>query len=76
MFKRKVRYLGKLVSEKGYTMDPADIEPVQALKAKKPTTVRELREILGFLSYYRPYIQNFSHRAKPLYDLLAKGPVK
>lgn len=71
VFRRKVRYLGKIVSEEGYTMDPAEIAPVQAMKEKRPTTVGELRKILGFVSYYRPYIQNFSRRAKPLYELLS-----
>lgn len=59
-----------MVSEQGYTMDPAEIAPVQALKDKPPTTVGELSRILGFLSYYRSYIPNFSKIAKPLYQLL------
>lgn len=66
----QVRFLGKLVTKEGHTMDPADITPVQALKQQKPTTIGELRKILGFISYYRSYIPNFSHIAKPLYDLL------
>lgn len=71
MFRKKVRFLGRMVSEDGYSMDPAEIAPVQALKEKKPTTVGELRKMLGFLSYYRAYVQNFSRLAKPLYDLLS-----
>ncbi|PIK51409.1 hypothetical protein BSL78_11686 [Apostichopus japonicus] len=51
-------------------MDPADKEPVLLLKNKTPTTVGELRKILGFIGYYRNYIQNFSIIAKPLYGLL------
>ncbi|KAK7886457.1 hypothetical protein WMY93_026078 [Mugilogobius chulae] len=71
LFKQQVRFLGKLVTEEGYTMDPADIAPVQALKQNQPATVGELRKLLGFVSYYRSYIPNFSRIAKPLYDLLA-----
>ncbi|XP_078798076.1 uncharacterized protein LOC111946953 isoform X1 [Oryzias latipes] len=71
VFKKKVRFLGKLVTEEGYTMDPADVAPVQALKHNQPTTVGELRKLLGFVSYYRSYIPNFSRIAKPLYDLLS-----
>ncbi|KAK7907779.1 hypothetical protein WMY93_016391 [Mugilogobius chulae] len=70
VFKRQVRFLGRMVSEQGYTMDPAEIAPVQALKDKPPTTVGELSRVLGFLSYYRSYIPNFSKIAKPLYQLL------
>ena len=32
-----------------------------------------MRKLLGFLSYYRQYVQDFSRTAKPLYDLMA-GP--
>ena len=30
-----------------------------------------MRKLLGFLSYYRHYIQDFLRIAKPLYDLMA-----
>lgn len=60
-----------MVSEDGYTMDPAEIAPVQALKERRPTTVGGLRRMMGFLSYYRAYIPNFSRVAQPLYKLLA-----
>lgn len=76
IFKNQVRFLGKLVTRDGYTMDPADIAPVQALREKKPSTVGELRKLLGFVSYYRSYIPNFSCIAKPLYDLLSSSPEK
>ncbi len=36
----------------------------------RPTTIGEVRHLVGLLSYYRRYIPNFSHTAKPLYDLL------
>ena len=71
VFKDKVKFLGRIVSKDGYCMDPAEIAPVQALKDRKPETVGDLRRMLGFLSYYRPYIPNFSRIAKPLYSLLS-----
>lgn len=51
-------------------MDPKDIEAVQALNDKRPQTAGEVRQLLGFLSYYRTYVQDFSQIAKPLYELL------
>ncbi|KAE8292606.1 Retrovirus-related Pol polyprotein from transposon opus Protease [Larimichthys crocea] len=41
-----------------------------ALKTKPPKTVGDLRRVLGFLSYYRFYVQDFAKIAKPLYELL------
>ncbi|KAK3575427.1 hypothetical protein QTP86_026498 [Hemibagrus guttatus] len=71
LFKAEVKFLGKIVSKGGYTMDPKEIAPVQALRDRKPKTVGELRQLLGFLSYYRTYIPNFSQTAKPVYELLS-----
>ena len=51
-------------------MDPKDVEAVLALKNKTPQTVGDVRQLLGFLSYYCTYVQDFSRIAKPLYDLL------
>ncbi|KAI5106078.1 hypothetical protein C0J45_3775, partial [Silurus meridionalis] len=70
VFQNRVRFLGRLVTKDGYTMDPADIAPVQALKERTPKTVGEVRKLLGFLSYYRSYIENFSRKAAALYMLL------
>ncbi len=70
MFKKEVRYVGRLVSDKGVRIDPKDLDAVRAWKAKTPTTVGEVRRMLGFLSYYRSYVQDFSRIAKPIYDLL------
>lgn len=71
LFKPRVRYLGRIVTANGYTMDPADVAAVAALKETKPRTVGALRKLLGFISYYRQYIKDFSRLAKPLYDLLS-----
>lgn len=70
LFRNEVRYVGRLVSEEGVKIDPKDLEAVQALKSKTPKTVGDIRQLLGFLSYYRTYVQDFSRVAKPLYDLL------
>lgn len=74
VFKHRVRFLGRMVSEEGYTVDPAEIAPVQELKGRPPSTVGELSRILGFLSYYRAYIPDFSKVARPLYQLLTLPP--
>ncbi|KAL6454997.1 hypothetical protein MHYP_G00365650 [Metynnis hypsauchen] len=74
VFKREVRYLGRIVSAEGSRIDPADTIAVRALKEKRPKTVGELRAVMGLLSYYRQYIRDFSRIAGPLYNLLKVTP--
>uniref|UniRef100_A0AAQ6ID30 Gypsy retrotransposon integrase-like protein 1 n=1 Tax=Anabas testudineus TaxID=64144 RepID=A0AAQ6ID30_ANATE len=73
LFKREIRYLGRIVSAEGNKMDPADTAAIRVLKDKNPKTIGELRQVLGLLSYYRQYIKDFSRIANPLYEL-TKGP--
>lgn len=70
LFRKEVRYVGRLVSADGVRIDPKDLEAIHALRDKTPNTVGEVRKLLGFLSYYRTYIQDFSRIAKPMYELL------
>ena len=74
VFRREVRYLGRIVSAEGSKMDPADTAAVRALKEKRPQTVGELRAVMGLLSYYRQYIRDFSRIAGPLYALTESDP--
>jgi len=70
LLKRKVKFLGRVVSEEGYTLDPSSIKSVLALKDSPPKTVNEVRKLMGFLNYYRRYVKNFSIISKPIYDLV------
>ena len=68
-FKKEIRYLGRLISAEGYRPDPEDVKALDKCKVP-PTDVGKLRSLLGFLGYYRTYIQDFSRKVKPIYDLL------
>ena len=57
-----------VVGHKGVTTDRKKIEAVT--EWPRPTTVTEVRSFLGFVSYYRRFIPNFSEVAKPLNKLL------
>ena len=69
-FQTEVRYLGRIVSAEGHRIDPTETAALMDLKSKKPSTVGDVRKLLGLLGYYRKFIPNFSRQAKPLYDLL------
>ncbi|KAL6481203.1 hypothetical protein MHYP_G00092830 [Metynnis hypsauchen] len=70
LFRRQVRYVGRLVSGEGVQIDPKDLEAVRQLGERRPATVGEVRALLGFLSYYRSFIQDFSRLARPLFELI------
>ena len=63
-FKSSVKFLGRIVDEKGYRMDDDNVKAVTALKDFVPKNVGDIRHILGLLGYHRRHIQNFSSRAK------------
>ena len=63
--KQEVKYLGKIILEKGYRDDPSKVEAITKLK-QNPLNIGELRKLLGFLNYYCSSICDFSRKAKPL----------
>ena len=65
-FQRQGRFLGRFVSGDGYSLDAADTAAVFNLTKQKQAAVVDVRKLVGFLSYYRQYIQDFSSIAKPL----------
>ena len=69
-FKREVSYLGRLISAEGYTVDPRSTEAFTSKIMKRPTSISELRSLLGLISYLRRSIPNFSQIVKSLYQLL------
>ena len=62
--KNKINYLGHVVGQEGVSTDPDKIKAVTEWPG--PTTVTEVRSFLGFVSYYRRFIPNFSKVANPL----------
>ena len=70
LFKQEVSFLGRLVSQHGYCMEPKATSVVQMWKHTTPSTVGDVRKLVGLLGVYRRHIKNFSQQAKPIYDLL------
>ena len=68
LFRKQINYLGHVVGYNGVSTDPKKIKAIT--EWPRPTTVAEVRSFLGFVSYYRRFIPNFSKVAKPLNKLL------
>jgi hypothetical protein len=58
------------VSECGIEVDRAKIEVIERLPP--PINIKGIRDFLGRASFYRWFIKDFSHIARPLTNLLAK----
>ena len=69
--RKKVEFLGHIVSEDGIATDPAKVEKVA--NWPEPTSMKEVQQFLGLASYYRQFIKDFSMYAKPLCKLTEKG---
>ncbi|RXN16347.1 Transposon Ty3-I Gag-Pol poly [Labeo rohita] len=71
LLRPEVRFLGHIISSTGLQVD---MDKVQCLEAwPTPTKVREVRQLLGFMSYYRRFVPRFAQLAKPLHALVGKG---
>ena len=58
-----MEFLGFQVNGIGITPMEAKIAAIRDLKA--PSSIPHLRSLLGFLNYYRQFVDNFSARASP-----------
>ena len=74
LLRRRVKYLGHVVTEEGIETDP---DKTQALREwKVPTTAKEVKSFLGFAGYYRKFVEEYSRIARPLNDLTVGLPTK
>jgi hypothetical protein len=62
-----VEYLGVVISHNSVKMDPAKVAGVAEWPT--PTNKKEVQSFLGFVNFYRRFIEGFSHHARPLFDL-------
>ena len=68
LLQERVAFLGHVISQAGVECDPEKIRAVKVMKP--PETVTEVRAFLGFVGYYRRFIQDFAGMAAPLHHLL------
>lgn len=60
----KVTFLGHELSESGIRQDPEKLKAIRKLPL--PANAKEVRQVMGLMSYYRQFIGNFATIAKPL----------
>ena len=68
-----VEYLGVVISENSVRMDPAKVAGVTEWPT--PSTKKEVQSFLGFVNFYRRFIEGFSHIARPLFNLTKNDTV-
>lgn len=70
---KQVTFLGYVLAESGLAPNMDRVRPI--LEYKRPTTVKELRRLIGLIGWYRRFLPNISETMAPLTDL-AKGESK
>jgi hypothetical protein len=70
-YKKKIHYLGHIISKDGITVDPEKIKAIREWSA--PKNVTEVRSFMGLVGYYRRFIERFSKIAHPITSLQRKG---
>jgi len=66
----QVEFLGLVISQGKISMDPVKLQGV--LGWPIPKNLRQLRSFIGFLNFYRRFVQGFAVIARPLNDLTRK----
>ena len=67
LFRHQVKFLGHIVSDRGISADPDKVAAVRDYQ--RPNSVHEVRKFVGFASYFRRFMPQFSSVAKPLLKL-------
>ena len=69
----EVDFLGYLITPQGIHPNPQKVAAVREYPV--PKSVKEVRQFVGFASYYRRFVRGFSRVAQPLHALTRKGVV-
>ena len=66
----EIPILGVIVGKGQVKMEQEEIKAVKEWKT--PTKIKDVESFLGFANFYRQFIHNFSHTARPLNELKGK----
>jgi len=65
--RKQIEYLGLVISENKVAMDPVKVAGVREWPI--PENQTDVQAFIGFVNFYRCFIQGFSTIARPLFDL-------
>jgi hypothetical protein len=68
--KPELHYLGYVVNRQGLNVDPAKVSAVVDMPQTKG--IRDVRRLIGMMSWYRRFVPNFSTMVAPLTNLTRK----
>src|ERR1700760_1122534 len=68
---KEIPFLGVVLQESGMIPNKEKTKAISQLEP--PTTIGQLRRVLGIFAYYRKFIAKFSEIAAPLYALTGEG---
>lgn len=71
---RELNYLGYLINEQGINVNPEKVSAIVNYPA--PTSVKEVRRLMGMVTWYSRFIPNFATKATPITELLKKNVKK
>ena len=70
LFRKEVKFLGRMISENGVAVNPDNVEAV--VKWPIPKNVKDVESFLGFVNYHRDHIKDYAELAAPLYALTGR----
>jgi len=71
LFEEEIQYLGHTISGKGIAADYSYIETITTWPT--PRNVKEVRNFMGLVGYYRRFVERFSQISNPITHLQRKG---
>jgi RNase H-like domain found in reverse transcriptase/Reverse transcriptase (RNA-dependent DNA polymerase)/Integrase zinc binding domain/Integrase core domain len=70
---RAIHYLGHIIEGGHRFPNPAKVQALYRMKV--PTSIKNVRSLLGLMGYYRDYIPRYAERTIPCTRLLRKGAI-
>ena len=70
--KKEIEFLGLIISEDSIMMNKRKVEAIK--NWPEPKNKIELQQFLGFVNFYRRFVEGFAKIAKPLAKLTGKEP--